>query len=192
MCLVAIIFMTYFEATFKMKKINSFIHTISILLFCIILSFLYAVLIDINPVLPLNIILWGTFCYIIYRAVYTQKWNNAYLKHVSLLLHALLITYIIYGVKSCYFVSYYNEMYLSGMADIFPIGYTDSILPTLLDPSIYLEKLDFMLGWNEISISFGSDRIVHFGSFLSNAIRLFEILGFFLSPYLFTQILAKD
>ena len=192
MSLVARIFMTYFGKALKMKKINFLVHTISIWLFCIILSFLYAVLIDINPVIPLNIILWGAFCFLIYKAICTQKWNSASFKHVSLILHAALITYIIYGVKSCYFVSYYNELYLTGMVGVFPSGYTDGILPGLLDPSIYLEKLEFMLGWSEISISFGSDRVVHFGSFLSNLIRVFEILGFFLSPYLFTQIVAKD
>ena len=174
-----------------MKQITSIIHTVSILLFSIILSFLYAVLLDINPVLPLNIIIWIGFCFLLYKTIYTQKWKAKSLRYVSLTLHALLITYIIYGLKSCYFVSYYNELYLTGQVGVFPSGYTDAVIPTLLDPSIYLEKLDFMLGWNEISISFGSDWIVHFGSYLSNVIRAIEILGIFATPFLFTRFFSQ-
>ena len=171
-----------------MKQITSILHTVSILLFSIILSFLYAVLIDLNPVLPLNIILWLVFCFMMYKAFSTLKWGNTSFKLMSLILNALLITYIIYGVKSCYFVSYYNELYLTGHAGIIPSGYTDSILTTLLDINIYIEKLDFMLGWSEISISFGFDLVIHLGYFISNVIRLIEILGFFVASYLFTRI----
>ena len=171
-----------------MKQINSILLLISTLLFFSLLGSVYAVLSDINPILPLNILLWIVLCFLLYKAFSTIKWGNTSFKLMGLILNALLITYIIYGVKSCYFVSYYNELYLTGHAGIIPSGYTDSILPTLLDINIYIEKLDFMLGWSEISISFGFDLVVHLGYFVTNVIRLIEILGFFVASYLFTRI----
>lgn len=171
-----------------MKQINSILLLISTLLFFSLLGSGYALLSDINPILPLNILLWIALCFLIYKAFSTLKWGNTSFKFMSLILNTLLITYIIYGVKSCYFVTYYNEMNLSGQASIFPSEYIDAIIPTLLDPSIYIEKLDFMLGWSDISISFGFNLVIHLGNVVSNTIRVVEIIGFISAPYLFSRI----
>ena len=174
-----------------MKKFNKYIGVVSTFLFIAIVSAAYGFLIQINPILPLNIIIWAAFCFLIFRTYLHHFDNKTPIRKIFISLGIAVCIYLIFAVKAAYFVSYFNQMYLIGSTKIVPLEFEESLLRTLISPSVFIQKLEFFLSWDSLSISFGGNNAFDFGSVLTNTFRIIEILGIFFSPFIFRSLSKK-
>ena len=173
-----------------MTHLNAYLGKIAWFLFIILVSIVYGFLIQINPIPPLNILLWGSFCYLIYTVFLVNFTNEKRSRKIFIYIAMTVCIYLIYVVKSVYFVSYFNGIYLTGSNDLIPLEFEESIFRTIVNPSIFLQKLEFLLAWDTLSISFGGNNTIAFGSVLTNTFRIIEILGILCSPLIY-RLLSK-
>lgn len=175
-----------------MKEFNKYLGVVSTFLFIAIVSAAYGFLIQINPILPLNIIIWAAFCFLIFRTYLHHFDNKTPIRKIFISLGIAVCIYLIYAVKAAYFVSYYNQMYLIGSTKIVPLEFEESLLRTLISPSVFSQKIEFFLSWDSLSISFGGNNAIAFGSVLTNTLRIIEILGILCSPFIYRFLPKKD
>ena len=173
-----------------MTHLNAYLGKIAWFLFIILVSIVYGFLIQINPIPPLNILLWGSFCYLIYTVFLVNFTNEKRSRKIFIYIAMTVCIYLIYVVKSVYFVSYFNGIYLTGSNDLIPLEFEESIFRTIVNPSIFLQKLEFLLAWDTQSISFGGNNTIAFGNVLTNTFRIIEILGILCSPLIY-RLLSK-
>ena len=174
-----------------MKNFNKHLGVVSTFLFIAIVSAAYGFLIQINPILPLNIIIWAAFCYLIFKTYLHHFENKTPIRKIFISLGITFCIYLIYAVKSAYFVSYFNGIYLTGSNDLIPLEFEESLFRTLISPSVFIQKLEFFLSWDSLSISFGGNNAIAFGNVLTNTFRIIEILGIFFSPFIFRSLSKK-
>ena len=174
-----------------MNNFNKYLGVASTFLFITIASAVYGFLIQINPILPLNIIIWAGFCYLIYTVFLVNFTNEKRSRKIFIYIAMTVCIYLIYVVKSVYFVSYFNGIYLTGSNDLIPLEFEESIFRTIVNPSIFLQKLEFLLAWDTLSISFGGNNTIAFGSVLTNIFRMIEILGILFSPFIYRYLSKK-
>ena len=79
-------------------------------------------------------------------------------------------------------------MYLSGGTSLVPKNFENDLARTIIKPEIFIQKLDFYLSWDQISISFGENSSVNFGKIWSNFFRIIEVGGIFFSTLIWTKI----
>ena len=173
-----------------MTHLNAYLGKIAWFLFIILVSIVYGFLIQINPIPPLNILLWGSFCYLIYTVFLVNFTNEKRSRKIFIYIAMTVCIYLIYVVKSVYFVSYFNGIYLTGSNDLIPLEFEESLFRTLISPSVFIQKLEFFLSWDSLSISFGGNNAIAFGSVLTNIFRIIEILGILCSPLIY-RLLSK-
>ena len=173
-----------------MTHLNAYLGKIAWFLFIILVSIVYGFLIQINPIPPLNILLWGSFCYLIYTVFLVNFTNEKRSRKIFIYIAMTVCIYLIYVVKSVYFVSYFNGIYLTGSNDLIPLEFEESLFRTLISPSVFIQKLEFFLSWDSLSISFGGNNTIAFGSVLTNIFRIIEILGILCSPLIY-RLLSK-
>ncbi|MBT5932910.1 MAG: hypothetical protein HOH34_06165 [Flavobacteriales bacterium] len=173
-----------------MKDFNKCLGVVSTFLFITLASAAYGFLIQINPIPPLNIIIWAAFCYLLFRTYMRNFENETHVRKIFICLGIAVCIYLIYVVKSAYFVSYFNGIYLAGSNDLIPLEFEESLFRTLISPSVFIQKLEFLLSWDSFSISFGENNTIAFGSVVTNTFRIIEILGIFLST-LIIKFLSK-
>ena len=174
-----------------MKNYIKYTVIVSTFLFISIASVVYGFLIQINPILPFNIIIWAAFCYLMYRMFLHHFENKTPIRKILISLGIAVFIYLIYVVKAVYFVSYFNQVYLTGSTKIVPLEFEESLFRTLISPSVFIQKLEFFLSWDSLSISFGGNNTMSFGSVLTNTFRIIEILGIFFSPFIFKSLSKK-
>ncbi|MDA8910767.1 hypothetical protein N9I21_03150, partial [Crocinitomicaceae bacterium] len=58
-----------------MTNLNTYLGKAAWFLFIILVSIVYGFLIQINPIPPLNVIIWAAFCYLIFRT-YLRNFEN--------------------------------------------------------------------------------------------------------------------
>ena len=173
-----------------MKNINSFIGHLAAFTFIVLSSFIYGYLSQINPIPPLNVLIWLIYCYLIFKTYGEKKDSKHYGLKVIRVLSLIAAIYVIYLSKSVYYVAYFNEMYLSGTTSMIPIGFEEGFVNALFDPKVYMQKLVFLLSWDTLSISFGGNNTIAFGSVWTNTFRIIEIFGILCSPLMY-RFLAK-
>jgi len=110
-----------------MTHLNAYLGKIAWFLFIILVSIVYGFLIQINPIPPLNILLWGSFCYLIYTVFLVNFTNEKRSRKIFIYIAMTVCIYLIYVVKSVYFVSYFNGIYLTGSNDLIPLEFEESI-----------------------------------------------------------------
>ena len=71
---------------------------------------------------------------------------------------------------------------------LFRNNFENDLARTIINPEIFIQKLDFYLSWDQISISFGGKSTVNFGTFWTNIFRVFEVLGILISPLIFQKL----
>jgi len=174
-----------------MKDFNKCLGVVSTFLFITLASAAYGFLIQINPIPPLNIIIWAAFCYLIFKTYLHHFENKTPIRKIFISLGITFCIYLIYAVKSAYFVSYFNGIYLTGSNDLIPLEFEESLFRTLISPSVFIQKLEFFLSWDSLSISFGGNNAIAFGNVLTNTFRIIEILGIFFSPFIFRSLSKK-
>ena len=172
-----------------MKNINRYFAEFSFFIFYLIITFLYAFVVQFNPILPINIAIWALYCFIIFQLSKKIKRPSILNERAIIYLYLLLGIYLIYLVKSTYYVAYFNEMYLSGGTSLVPKNFENDLARTIINPEIFIQKLEFFLSWDQISISFDGKSSVNFGTFWTNIFRAFEVLGILISPLIFSKLL---
>ena len=173
-----------------MKNINSFIGHLAAFTFIVLSSFIYGYLSQINPIPPLNVLIWLIYCYLIYKTYGEKKNSKHYGLQVIRVLSLIAAIYLIYLSKSVYYVAYFNEMYLSGTTSIIPMGFEEGFVNALFDPGVYMQKLLFLLSWDSLSITLGGNTSLSFGIVITNIFRTIEIIGILSSPLLFKKLLS--
>lgn len=171
-----------------MKNINKYFTEFAVFVFYLIITFLYAIIVQWNPILPLNIAIWALYCFITFQLSKQIKRSSNWNERALIYLYLLFGIYLIYLVKSTYFVAYFNELYLSGNTSLIPTSFENDLARTIINPEIFIEKLDFYLLWDQISFSFGKENTINFGAFWTNFFRVIEVLGILISPLIFKKI----
>ena len=172
-----------------MKNVNRYFTEFSVFVFFLIITFLYAFVVQWNPILPINIAIWALYCFIIFQLSKQIKRPSILNERAIIYLYLLFGIYLLYLVKSTYYVAYFNEMYLSGGTSLVPNNFENDLARTIINPVIFIQKLDFYLSWDQISFSFGKENIISFGTFWTNIFRVFEVLGILISPLIFSKLI---
>lgn len=171
-----------------MKNVNRYFTEFSVFVFYLIITFLYAFVVQFNPILPINIAIWTLYCFIIFQWSKRIKRPSIWNERAIIYLYLLFGIYLIYLVKSTYYVAYFNEMYLSGETSLVPKNFENDLARTIINPEIFIQKLDFYLSWDQICISFGENSSVNFGKIWTNLFRIIEIIGILFSTLIWTKI----
>ena len=172
-----------------MKNINRHFTEFAVFVFYLIITFLYAFIVQWNPILPVNIAIWAFYCFIIFQLSKQIKRSSIWNERAIIYLYLLFGIYSVYLVKSTYYVAYLNEIYLSGGTSLVPKNFENDLARTIINPEIFIEKLEFFLSCDQISISFDGKSSVNFGTFWTNIFRVFEVLGILISPLIFSKLL---
>ena len=172
-----------------MQKINRYLAELAIFIFFILISALYAFILQWNPFPPSNILLWAFYCYIIFWLSKQIKRPSKISEKSIIYLYLLVGIYIIYLIKSTYYVAYFNEFYFSGTTSIVPFGFESDLSRSLIYPDVFLQKLQFFLSWDQLSISFGTNNTLSFCDIWSNVFRIIEIVGILFSPLIINSLL---
>ena len=171
-----------------MKNVNRYFTEFSVFVFYLIITFLYAFVVQFNPILPINIAIWTLYCFIIFQWSKRIKRPSIWNERAIIYLYLLFGIYLIYLVKSTYYVAYFNEMYLSGETSLVPKNFENDLARTIINPEIFIQKLDFYLSWDQICISFVENSSVNFGKIWTNLFRIIEIIGILFSTLIWTKI----
>ena len=171
-----------------MKKINRYFTEFAVFVFYLVITFLYAFVVQWNPILPVNIAIWALYCFITFQLSKQIQRSSIWNERALIYLYLIFGIYSIYLVKSTYYVAYFNEMYLSGTTSLVPSNFENDLARTIVNPKIFIQKLEFFLSWDQISLSFGGKSTVNFGTFWTNIFRVFEVLGILISPLIFSKL----
>lgn len=171
-----------------MKNINRHFTEFAVFVFYLIITFLYAYIVHWNPILPVNIAIWAFYCFIIFQLSKQIKRSSIWNERAIIYLYLVFGIFLIYLVKSTYFVAYFNELYLSGYTSFIPNDLENDLARTIINPKIFIQKLEFFLSWDQISISFDGKSSVNFGTFWTNIFRVIEVLGILISPLILKKI----
>jgi hypothetical protein len=174
-----------------MKNINRYFTEFSFFIFYLIITFLYAFIVQFNPILPINIAIWALYCFIIFQLSKQIKRSSIWNERAIIYLYLLFGIYSVYLVKSTYYVAYLNEIYLSGGTSLVPKNFENDLARTIINPEIFIQKLEFFLSWDNISFSLGRESTFNFGIFWSNIFRAFEVLGILISPLIFAKLVLR-
>jgi len=171
-----------------MKKINRYFTEFAVFVFYLVITFLYAFIVQWNPILPVNIAIWALYCFITFQLSKQIQRSSIWKERALIYLYLIFGIYSIYLVKSTYYVAYFNELYLSGGKSLVPNNFENDLARTVVNPEIFIQKLDFYLLWDQISFSFSKENTINFGAFWTNIFRVFEVLGILISPLIFKKI----
>lgn len=172
-----------------MKKINRYFTEFAVFVFYLVITFLYAFIVQWNPILPVNIAIWALYCFITFQLSKQIKRSSIWKERTLIYLYLIFGIYSIYLVKSTYYVAYFNEMYLSGTTSLVPNNFENDLARTIINPEIFIQKLDFYLLWDQISFSFGKEYTINFGTFWTNIFRVLEVAGILISPLLWQKVI---
>ena len=174
-----------------MKIIIRYFTEFSVFVFFLVITFLYAIVVQWNPIIPVNIAIWVSFCFIISQLSKQIKRPSIWNERVLIYLYLVFGIYLIYLVKATYYVAYFNELYFSGGKSLVPNNFENDLARTVVNPEIFIQKLDFYLLWDQISFSFGKENTINFGAFWTNIFRVIEVLGILISPLIFKKIVFR-
>ena len=170
-----------------LSVINQFIKGLSFFVFIVLISLVYGFCIQLNPIPPINILIWIAFAWLIHKTLETSISSKNSLHKLTAYFGVLISIYFVFIAKSAYYVAYFNNIYLMESVSFIPEGFWDGLLLSILNPSIFIEKLTFLLSWDNLSLSFGNRQALLFGNTISNIIRFIEVLGIFFSTLIWTK-----
>ena len=171
-----------------MHYLNQFIKGLTFFLFIVLISLLYGFCIQINPIPPVNILIWIAFTFLMHKTLGTAINSKNNLHKLTGYLGVLISLYFISMVKAAYYVAYFNNIYLMESVSLIPEGFWDGLIISILNPSVFIEKFTFLLYWDNLSLSLSNDTIFSFGNGLTNTIRVIEMMGILVATFLWTKI----
>ena len=164
------------------------IKGLTFFIFIVLISSLYGLCIQMNPIPPINIFLWIAFAFLIHKTLGTTI-NSIHRVEKTIGYMAILVSiYFAYLIKSTYYVAYFNDIYLLGSVSIIPDGFQDDLISSILSPSVFIEKLNFFILSDNTSLSFTNDFSFSLGTSFTNAIRFIEVLGIIFSTFIWTKM----
>lgn len=166
---------------------SNFISLFLRLLFLLIVALVYAVLVKVNPFPIANIILWFGLIYLIAHS--TQEINAS--KYTTTMISCItfvLLAYCILAVKSSYFLTEFNAVYLNNSSHVFPDWYfvrnwIDDFLNALLGLSAWKAKTSFTMANEILSYNLGANSIFDLRLTGSIILKTIEYAGILLLPY---------
>ena len=156
-----------------------------------LISLVYGFCIQFNPIPPANILIWISFAWLIHKTLGTSLSSKNSLYKLTAYFGVLISIYFVFIAKSAYYVAYFNNIYLMETVSFIPEGFWDGLLLSILNPSVFIEKLTFLLSWDNLSLSFTDNKVLSFGNTLSNIIRFIEVLGILFSTLIWTKISSR-
>lgn len=127
------------------------------LTFFIVIGILYALLASINPAPVFNILLLLGLAALIWLSAKEIKMKKQQFVFVCVI--SIVISYIILGIKSTFFIAHFNEMYLGEASSLFPNNWTINSSKALIFPSIWFEKVMFAFSYEVQTFKIGSVEI---------------------------------
>ena len=127
------------------------------LTFFIVIGILYALLASINPAPVFNIFLLLGLAALIWLSA--KEINMKQQQFVFVCIISIILSYIILGIKSTFFIAHFNQMYLGEASSLFPNNWTINSSKTLIFPSIWFEKVMFAFSYEVQTFKIGSVEI---------------------------------
>jgi hypothetical protein len=151
------------------------------LTFFIVIGILYALLASINPAPVFNILLLLGLAALIWLSAKEIKMKKQQFVFVCVI--SIVISYIILGIKSTFFIAYFNEMYLGEASSLFPNNWMINSSKALIFPSIWFEKVMFAFSYEVQTFKIGSVEM-SLGLFGTKILKISELISLYAFYYL--------
>ena len=143
------------------------------LTFFIVTGILYALLASINPAPFFNILLLLGLAALIWLSA--KEINMKQQQFVFVCIISIILSYIILGIKSTFFIAHFNEMYLGEASSLFPNNWMINSSKTLIFPSIWFEKVMFAFSYEVQTFKIGSVEM-SLGLFGTKILKISELM----------------
>ena len=143
------------------------------LTFFIVTGILYALLASINPAPVFNILLLLGLAALIWLSA--KEINMKQQQFVFVCIISIILSYIILGIKSTFFIAHFNEMYLGEVSSLFPNNWMINSSKTLIFPSIWFEKVMFAFSYEVQTFKIGSVEM-SLGLFGTKILKISELM----------------
>jgi hypothetical protein len=144
------------------------------LTFFIVTGILYALLASINPAPVFNILLLLGLAALIWLSA--KEINMKQQQFVFVCVISIILSYIILGIKSTFFIAHFNEMYLGEASSLFPNNWMINSSKALIFPSIWFEKVMFAFSYEVQTFKIGSVEI-SLGLFGTKILKISELIS---------------
>ena len=144
------------------------------LTFFIVIGILYALLASINPAPVFNIFLLLGLAALIWLSAKEIKMKQQQFVFVCII--SIILSYIILGIKSTFFIAHFNEMYLGEASSLFPNNWMINSSKALIFPSIWFEKVMFAFSYEVQTFKIGSVEI-NLGLFGTKVLKISELMA---------------
>lgn len=178
--------LTFDQRKWNMSIKNQYIGLSLRILFIVVVGIFYAILTSINPFPILNILIWLTLLWIFKSVIKETKIG---LTRIGLIvLFTMLLAYLIPGVKSAFFISEFNQLYLGeDELGLFPNLWSSETTNVLISFSVWYKKVSFAFIQEVFYYNFGTSTI-SIGLLVTKTIKIIEILWL----TIFAGLNAKD
>jgi len=151
------------------------------LTFFIATGILYALLASINPAPVFNILLLLGLAALIWLSA--KEINMKQQQFVFVCIISIILSYIILGIKSTFFIAHFNEMYLGEASSLFPNNWMINSSKALIFPTIWFEKVMFAFSYEVQTFKIGSVEM-SLGLFGTKILKISELISLYAFYYL--------
>jgi hypothetical protein len=151
------------------------------LTFFIATGILYALLASINPAPVFNILLLLGLAALIWLSA--KEINMKQQQFVFVCIISIILSYIILGIKSTFFIAHFNEMYLGEASSLFPNNWMINSSKALIFPTIWFEKVIFAFSYEVQTFKIGSVEM-SLGLFGTKILKISELISLYAFYYL--------
>ena len=143
------------------------------LTFFIVIGILYALIASINPAPVFNILLLLGLAALIWLSAKEIKMKQQQFVFVCVI--SIILSYIILGIKSTFFIAHFNEMYLGEASSLFPNNWMINSSKALIFPTIWFEKVMFAFSYEVQTFKIGSVEM-SLGLFGTKILKISELM----------------
>ena len=157
-------------------------------LFLIVISFLYAYLTRLNPLIYFNFVFWLVFSVLLTIPISVISGlisrENILIKVATSLIISSVSIYLVLGMQSSIYMTTVQKALLGNGSMWLPKVSFGDILNTLFSAEEYKNKLNLLVEFDTLNISFRGSKSEDFGSGFTNFIRFIECGGLVVIPLL--------
>ena len=150
------------------------------LTFFIIVGIAYAILSAINPAPILNILMWLGIALLIWHSAQEIKARKQQMAFVIITI--IILSYITLGIKSAFYIAYFNEAYLGENSGLWPSDWITFTTKALIFPSVWFEKVAFAFAFEIQTFKIGS-FILNLGLSGTKILKISELILLFVFCY---------
>lgn len=151
------------------------------ILIIVALSFIYTYLTALNPIVYFNVIIWYFFGALLVIPLTILSINNNYI-YISSILISCLTVYVVYGMKCSIFMETSMSALLNNSSTWLPKVNFGDVTSTITSWSEYKLKLNFLMEYDTLNLSFKGRKGADFGAAFTNFVRIIECLGILILP----------